>query len=76
MQKLRGHFQPTCLLRGDFVLVVIEEVAAEQEGELGVVLLLLFRHRLELGSVPRNELRQLVDDRFDFCRHIKSCKEL
>lgn len=50
------------LLQGQLVLVVAVEVAPEEEGEFGVLLLLLHRHLLELGPVPRHELRQLVDD--------------
>lgn len=50
------------LLQGQLVLVVTVEVAPEEKGEFGVLLLLLHRHLLELGPVPRHELRQLVDD--------------
>lgn len=50
------------LLQGQLVLVVAVEVAPEEEGEFGVLLLLLHRHLLELGPVPRHELRQFVDD--------------
>lgn len=54
--------QQLLLLQGQLVLVVAIEVAPEEEGEFGVLLLLLHRHLLELGPVPRHELRQLVDD--------------
>lgn len=50
------------LLQGQLVLVVAVEVAPEEEGEFGILLLLLHRHLLELGPVPRHKLRQLVDD--------------
>lgn len=50
------------LLQGQLVLVVTVEITPEEKGEFGVLLLLLHRHLLELGPVPRHELRQLVDD--------------
>lgn len=50
------------LLQGQLVLVVAIEVTSEEEGEFGVFLLLLHRHLLELGPIPRHKLRQLVDD--------------
>lgn len=54
--------QQLLLLQGQLVLVIAVEVAPEEEGEFGVLLLLLHRHLLELGPVPRHELRQFVDD--------------
>ena len=52
----------TCLLCGDFVLVVVEVFPAKQERKLGVVTLLLFGHLLKLWAVPGYKVGQLVDD--------------
>ena len=64
----------TGLLGGDLVLVVVEELATKEERELGILFLLLFRHRLEVGSVARHELRQLVDDVLDLCNRQRNTR--
>lgn len=58
---LKGVFPLTGLLRRHFVLIVVEVLSTEQETEFGVVLLLVFRHLLELRSIASNELGQFVN---------------
>lgn len=50
------------LLGGNFVLIIVEELATEEEAELNVVALLILGHLLEFGSVAGNKLSQFVDD--------------
>lgn len=50
------------LLGVDLVGVVVVVLSAEEEAELGVVLLLRFGHLLEFGTVSGHELGQFVDD--------------
>lgn len=57
-----GTVRTLLLLQGQLALVVAEEVAPEQEGELGVVLLLLHGHLFKLWPVSGHKLGQLVDD--------------
>lgn len=52
----------TGLLRGHFVLIVVEMLPAEEETELRVVLLLVLSHLLKLGPIARDKLRQFVYD--------------
>lgn len=52
----------TGLLRGHFVLIVVEVFPAEEETELRVVLLLVLSHLLKLGPIPCDKLRQFVYD--------------
>lgn len=52
----------TGLLRGHFVLIVVEVLPAEEETELRVVLLLVLSHLLKLGPIARDKLRQFVYD--------------
>ena len=67
----------TGLFRGHLVLVVVEVLPAEQEREARIVLLLLLRHVLKLGPVPRHEVGQFVDDVFEIWIWNKrqSCEE-
>lgn len=41
--------------------VVVVELAAEQEAELGVALLLVLRHLFEFGSIAGDKFGQFVD---------------
>jgi hypothetical protein len=50
------------LLQCQLALVVTVELASKQKRELRVVLLLLHRHFLELGSVASHKLSELIDD--------------
>lgn len=52
----------TGLLRGHFVLIVVEMLPAEEETELRVVLLLVLSHLLKLRPIARDKLRQFVYD--------------
>lgn len=52
----------TGLLRGHFVLIVVEMLPAEEETELRVVLLLVLSHLLKLGPIACDKLRQFVYD--------------
>lgn len=52
----------TGLLRGHFVLIVVEVLPAEEETELRVVLLLVLSHLLKLRPIARDKLRQFVYD--------------
>lgn len=59
---LRGYVPLTGLLRGHFVLIVVEVFPAKQETKLWIVLLLVLSHLLKFRSVAGNKLRQLVYD--------------
>lgn len=60
--RLRGYVPLTGLFRGDFVLIVVEVLPAEQETKLWVVLLLVLSHLLKFWSVASDKLCQLVYD--------------
>lgn len=54
---LRGYVPLTGLLRGHFVLIVVEVFPAEQETKLWVVLLLVLSHLFKFWSVASDKLR-------------------